>query len=385
MTSNQYRVYYNGLHKRPTYEGLINYLANEQEIIQYPNRTATQMRNHPYLTQLDGDDYDQMTEQQLSIMRAKMNGDKINEEAAKPGGPGTNQLRAASAGSAAASSSSSGSSSYQSIASSSQASTPRRPFFLPPSGSAPLGIPPLGIPLRGSVVARPESYAMSPSQRSAASSQHLSDVGDLLRVQHSELTQLEKQDDERRIRDIKMIARQGLTGLAKTTEAGRIMSEQQPSASSSSAPAAQRSASSTERMRISGKQAPVSADVKSDTTVYDKLDFSAENKDTGGKIDDYLKYWKNKIRDKPGYEIQFTRRGLTYDNGKNIPELIAELVTYDRRLKGIDGIASVQDVYTKGTQGPAKKVIHIIYPKKQFISSRKWQLLIIFIVLKINE
>jgi hypothetical protein len=241
----------------------------------------------------------------------------------------------------------------------SQASQTGRPFFLPPSGSAPSGIPP-----RGSVVARPESYAMSPSQRSAASSQHLSDVDDLLRVQHAELTQLEKQDDERRIRDIKMIARQGLTGLAKTTEAGRIMSEQQPSASSSSAPAAQRSASSTERMRISGKQAPVSADVKSDTTVYDKLDFSTENKETGGKIDDYIKYWKNKIRDKPGYEIQFTRRGLTYDNNKSIPELIAELVTYDRRLKKIDGIASVQDVYTKGKQGPAKKVIHIIYPKK---------------------
>ncbi len=71
---------------------------------------------------------------------------------------------------------------------------------------------------------------------------------------------------------------------------------------------------------------------------------------------------ENKIRDKPGYEIQFTRRGLTYDNGKNIPELIAELVTYDRRLKGIDGIAAVQDVQT-GKQGPAEKVIHIIYLK----------------------
>ena len=113
MTSNQYRVYYNGLHKRPTYEGLINYLANEQEIIQYPNRTATQMRNHPYLTQLDGDDYDHMTEQQLNILRAKMSEDKIKEQAAKPGGPGIAALRAAAAGSSAASSSSSGSSSYQ--------------------------------------------------------------------------------------------------------------------------------------------------------------------------------------------------------------------------------------------------------------------------------
>ena len=43
MTSNQYRVYYKGLRKRPTYEGLINYLFNEQEMIQYPNRTANKL------------------------------------------------------------------------------------------------------------------------------------------------------------------------------------------------------------------------------------------------------------------------------------------------------------------------------------------------------
>ena len=115
MTSNQYRVYYKGLRKRPTYEGLINYLFNEQEMIQYPNRMATQMINHPYLTQLDGDDYDHMTEQQLNILRAKMNEDKINEQAAKPGGPGTAELRAGASAASSSSSSSSGRSNYESV------------------------------------------------------------------------------------------------------------------------------------------------------------------------------------------------------------------------------------------------------------------------------
>ena len=190
MTSNQYRVYYKGLRKRPTYEGLINYLANEQEIIQYPNRTATQMRNHPCLTQLDGDDYDHMTEQQLNILRAKMSEDKIKEQAAKPGGPGIAALRVAAAGSSAASSSSSGSSSYQSLASSSQASRTGRPFFLPPSGSAPLG-----LAARGSVVARPESYDMassSSSRSSVASSPHLQDNEGLVRAQSAEYERLER-------------------------------------------------------------------------------------------------------------------------------------------------------------------------------------------------
>jgi hypothetical protein len=102
MTSNQYRVYYKGLRQRPTYEGLINYLATEQEMIQYPSRTAKHMRNRPYLIQLDGNEYDHMTEQQLAILRAKMNEDKLKEQAAKPGGPGTNQLHAAAAASPSA-------------------------------------------------------------------------------------------------------------------------------------------------------------------------------------------------------------------------------------------------------------------------------------------
>lgn len=205
MTSNQYRVYYKGLRKRPTYEGLINYLANEQEMIQYPNRTAKHMRNHPYLTQLDGNEYDHMTEQQLNILRAKMNEDKINEQAAKPGGPGTNELRAGA--SAVASSSSSGSSSYESIASSSQASTPRRPFFLPPSGSAPSGIPP-----RGSVVAIPESHdiaSSSSSRSSVASSPHLQDDKEFLRAQNAEVEQLERQykeEEEAKKRGIERMA-----------------------------------------------------------------------------------------------------------------------------------------------------------------------------------
>ena len=34
---------YNGLRKRPTYDGLVDYLEHNQEIIKYPNRTATKI------------------------------------------------------------------------------------------------------------------------------------------------------------------------------------------------------------------------------------------------------------------------------------------------------------------------------------------------------
>ena len=190
MAFNQYKVNYKGLHKRPTYEGLINYLQNEQETIQFPNRAAKQARNHPYLTQLDGDDYDHMTEQQLSILRAKMNEDRLNEQAGGPGGPGTNVLRAAAVGASSSSSSSSGS--YASVGS--YNSSIGRPLFLPPSGSAQFGTPP-----RGSVARRPSFHAMSSassSHVSVASDDHLQDAETLMRAQNAEAAQIERQYEE---------------------------------------------------------------------------------------------------------------------------------------------------------------------------------------------
>ena len=54
MFGNQYQVNYSGLRARPNYAQLIDYLQNGQETIRYPKRFAKQMRNSPYMTQLDG-------------------------------------------------------------------------------------------------------------------------------------------------------------------------------------------------------------------------------------------------------------------------------------------------------------------------------------------
>ena len=53
-----------GLRKKETYEELVNYLLNDQEVIKYPNRYAKQLRESPYLTQLDGEGMGQMELQQ---------------------------------------------------------------------------------------------------------------------------------------------------------------------------------------------------------------------------------------------------------------------------------------------------------------------------------
>jgi hypothetical protein len=53
---------YTGLRKRPTFEDFVDYLANRQETIRYPDRFAKQIREHPYLTQLDSEGLWEMEE-----------------------------------------------------------------------------------------------------------------------------------------------------------------------------------------------------------------------------------------------------------------------------------------------------------------------------------
>ena len=57
-------VNYSGLRKRESYDEIVDYLQNRQEVINYPNRWAKRIREHPYLTQLDGDGMLEMEDQQ---------------------------------------------------------------------------------------------------------------------------------------------------------------------------------------------------------------------------------------------------------------------------------------------------------------------------------
>ena len=42
-----------GLRKRPQFEQIVNYINYGQETVMYPDRQATLIRNHPFMTQLD--------------------------------------------------------------------------------------------------------------------------------------------------------------------------------------------------------------------------------------------------------------------------------------------------------------------------------------------
>ena len=56
MATAVYKVNYQGLRKRESYNEIVDYLENKQEQINYPNRFAKQIRNSPELSNLfDGE------------------------------------------------------------------------------------------------------------------------------------------------------------------------------------------------------------------------------------------------------------------------------------------------------------------------------------------
>ena len=52
-----------GLEAKPTYEQVINYIHKDPDKIKDPNRTASILRNSHWLTQLDGEGWNQLKTQ----------------------------------------------------------------------------------------------------------------------------------------------------------------------------------------------------------------------------------------------------------------------------------------------------------------------------------
>jgi hypothetical protein len=71
MATAVYKVNYQGLRKRESYDEIVDYLENKQEKVSYPNRFAKQIRNSPQLSNLlDGEGMGavEMEEQQQKAM-----------------------------------------------------------------------------------------------------------------------------------------------------------------------------------------------------------------------------------------------------------------------------------------------------------------------------
>lgn len=85
-------INYKGLHKRKNYEQLLDYLQNNQDMIRYPDRFAKQMRNHPYLTQFDSDEFGIIKDQQQEIKKQEVVKATMMSTASGPDGPSTTDI-----------------------------------------------------------------------------------------------------------------------------------------------------------------------------------------------------------------------------------------------------------------------------------------------------
>lgn len=72
-----------GLRKRPTFEGIVDYLASGQEKVKFPDREAKFIRNHPYLTQLDGEGMHEMEVQQENAWREQETERRVKDMSSK--------------------------------------------------------------------------------------------------------------------------------------------------------------------------------------------------------------------------------------------------------------------------------------------------------------
>ena len=66
---------YKGLRKRPSYDGIVDYLEHHQEIIKYPNRIATKIASD----NLFNDEYDQLKQMRRLRLMNMHNADQSTQ------------------------------------------------------------------------------------------------------------------------------------------------------------------------------------------------------------------------------------------------------------------------------------------------------------------
>ena len=76
---------YDGLRRRPRFDEMVEFVQYQQPFLKYPDRRAKQLRESPYLTQLDGDGFDEMQEQQEKAMKEQEKQNEIKRLAGEEG------------------------------------------------------------------------------------------------------------------------------------------------------------------------------------------------------------------------------------------------------------------------------------------------------------
>jgi hypothetical protein len=364
-------INYTGLRKRPTFEGFVDYLANRQETIRYPDRFAKQIREHPYLTQLDGEGFLEVEE----MDRMKAEGE-YNEKLARQIADQliqSAQLTRSAAGPSGARPSMRMPLSRQPSRERSGAYPPTTtPKVTPMSPNASRFLPEydfgFGI----------EDYDDSSKKKDEDKREAVvSDArANLESVSSKTIEKAVEQGISKDVREMRGRSRspggtrmQSLSPAHRGTTiiASRSSSEpriktlqdlQQPGSSSSSSSSQQPGSSS--RVRTSSRGPSGSTSTGTVVSNLKKVHFSTEFKLKGGKIEDYYTYFHGLV---PNLDLLYEHlnvRKINFEEKESYKELLAKLINHDREIDGVPGQAVVRNIYREVVKKDGTKKLEIV-------------------------
>ena len=65
-------VYFQGLKKRPLFDEIVGYIETKQQMMKYPDRTATRIKDSHYYTNLDGQGGMSLADQVEKIQKERL-------------------------------------------------------------------------------------------------------------------------------------------------------------------------------------------------------------------------------------------------------------------------------------------------------------------------
>ena len=72
-------VYFQGLKKRPFFDEIVGYLETQQQMMKYPDRTATRIKDSHYFTNLDGQGGMSLADQAEKVQKERLMQEMIRQ------------------------------------------------------------------------------------------------------------------------------------------------------------------------------------------------------------------------------------------------------------------------------------------------------------------
>ena len=323
-------MYFQGLKKKPTFNEIVGYLENDQQILQFADRTYTRLKDDQYYSNLTMSNSNLLSSQSDNLIK-----DQTRQLERKK----QMQTLGLSKPQADANDVASG------------RSTPAVQQF---DIASQVGSDSEDLARVADAVAEFNRLDQEAKQAQTAKVQ-----GDVEATFAGGSSSLDKQREEsierrrlERLSGAPAAQNQGNSPFQarprSTSQGGRVRTLSDLSQDFQSASGSQDARRGRSRERVGVASGSVDTmTVPLETSYEGEIDFTQDKKMSGTSmvdIDNPFQYFINKLGNKTNIQHQFDIKGLPYDGSKTKIQLIVELMNYDRSKKGLGGRAIIKDV-----------------------------------------